>query len=316
MCKRFRLHAYLPIGILAITAFLLPSATFAATFYIDPSAASNGNGTQARPFNSWNSVSFQRGNTYLQKAGTTYPGFLLLISVQGTASLPVIIDSYGTGAAPIVTNVVLFDNSSYIIFRDFTVTRVPAYPSIVIRNGSTHITVNNNSITNAAASGIFLGGRGCNNLIWNNTIHDIADDGIVVDHGVCTNGNQTLIYGNTIYNIGIHGIELDGSFFIIKHNIIHDTGTTIGGASGIHLYGGGFQGTPPDGMGNNNLVLNNVVYHAHEPCIMMAMAFSPTSIHTIIRYIATLSSATMGWALICMILKITRCTTIRYLEMS
>ena len=39
---------------------------------------------------------------------------------------------------------------------------------------------------------------------------------------------------------------------------------TTGGASGIHLYGGGFQG-PPDAMGNNNLVLNNVVYHAHEP---------------------------------------------------
>jgi parallel beta-helix repeat protein len=265
MSKRLHPHAFLRIGVLAITAFLLPSATFAGTFYIDPSAASSGNGTSARPFNNWNLVSFQRGNTYLQKAGTTYPGFLLLYSVQGTASLPIIIDSYGTGAQPIIRNVVLFDNSSYITFQDFTVTSVPTYPSLVIRNGSTHITVNNNSITNAASSGIFLGGSGCNNVIENNTIHDVAADGIDVDQAVCTNWNQTLIKGNTIYNTGIHGIELDGNFFIINHNIIHDTGMITPGASGVHLYGGGFLGTRPDGMGNYNQVLNNVVYRAHEP---------------------------------------------------
>jgi parallel beta-helix repeat protein len=102
-------------------------------------------------------------------------------------------------------------------------------------------------------------------VIENNTIHDVPADGINVNQAVCTNGNQTLIQGNTIYNTGIHGIELDGNFFIINHNIIHDTGMTTPGASGVHLYGGGFLGTPPDGMGDNNLVLNNVVYHAHEP---------------------------------------------------
>jgi hypothetical protein len=80
MSKRCNLHALFLAGVLAIGVFLLPSATFAATFYIDPSAASNGNGTQASPFNDWNSVSFQRGNTYLQKAGTTYPGLLNLNS--------------------------------------------------------------------------------------------------------------------------------------------------------------------------------------------------------------------------------------------
>jgi hypothetical protein len=144
MSKRVHSHAFFLIGVFTIIAFLVPTATLAATFYIDPSAASNGNGTQARPFNSWNSVSFQSGNTYLQKAGTTYPGLLAFLSVQGTASLPIVIDSYGTGAAKIITNVVLFDNSSYIFFLDFTVTRVPTYPSLVIRNGSTHITVNNN----------------------------------------------------------------------------------------------------------------------------------------------------------------------------
>jgi parallel beta-helix repeat protein len=266
MSKRVHPHAFFLIGVLTIISFLLPSATIAATFYIDPSAPSNGTGTQASPFNNWNAVSFQRGNTYLQKAGTTYPGLLNITSVQGTASLPIIIASYGTGAPPIITNTVLFDNSSYIIFQDFTVTRVPTYPGIILRNGSTYIIVNNNSITDAAASGIYLGGSGCKNIIENNTIHDVAADGIVVT-GACTDGTQTFIYRNTIYNTGIHGIELDGNYFIIDYNIIHDSGMTTGGTSGIHLYGGGFQGTPPDGMGNYNWVLNNVVYHAHEPLL-------------------------------------------------
>jgi parallel beta-helix repeat protein len=265
MSKRIYPHAFLAIGILATSVFLLPSAASAATFYIDPSVASNGIGTSARPFNSWKSVSFQPGNTYLQKAGTTSSDLLALFSVQGTASLPVVIDSYGAGAPPVVTNVVLFDNSSYIIFQNFTVTSVQTYPSIILRNGSTHITVNNNSITNAAKSGIYLIGNGCNNVIAKNRIHDVAEDGIDIDQVVCTKGNETLIYGNTINDTGIHGIELDGSFFIIYYNIIHDSGRTSGGTSGIHVFGGGFQNGPADGMGNNNVVLNNVVYHAHEP---------------------------------------------------
>jgi parallel beta-helix repeat protein len=265
MSRQLHRHAFFLIGVLSMISLLRPSAALAATFYIDPSAASKGIGTQASPFNSWNSVWIQPGNTYLQKAGTSYPGILYITSVKGTASLPVIIDRYGTGAAPIVANTVSFDNSSYVTFQNFTVTVAGAYAGIAVEAGSTYIRVINNSITNGFGSGLFLGGSGCNNIIAYNTIHDVAADGIVITTISCTNGSQTLVYRNTIYNLGIHGIELDGNFFIIDYNIIHDTGMTTGGASGIHLYGGGFQGTPPDGMGNNNLVLNNVVYHAHEP---------------------------------------------------
>jgi hypothetical protein len=137
-----------------------------------------------------------------------------------------------------------------------------------------------------------------------------------VDKVVCTSGNQTLSYSNTIYNSGIHGIELDGNFFIISNNIIYDTGMTAAGASGIHLYGGGYQGTPPDGKGNYNLVLNNVVYHAHEHLYHDGNGIQLTSIHTTIKYITILSSATMEWALLCVILEITSCTAIRFLRMS
>jgi parallel beta-helix repeat protein len=54
-----------------------------ATYYIDPTAASLGNGTLASPFRSWASVTWAPGNTYLQKRGTTYAG-VFKIPLSGT----------------------------------------------------------------------------------------------------------------------------------------------------------------------------------------------------------------------------------------
>lgn len=45
-----------------------------ATYYIDPSAASNGIGTTASPFNTWTGVPVAAGNIYKQKRGTTWTG--------------------------------------------------------------------------------------------------------------------------------------------------------------------------------------------------------------------------------------------------
>lgn len=41
-------------------------------FYVDPSKGSNGTGTITNPYNTWTGISFQPGNTYLQKRGTTW----------------------------------------------------------------------------------------------------------------------------------------------------------------------------------------------------------------------------------------------------
>jgi hypothetical protein len=46
-----------------------------ATYYIDPSAPTNGTGTELSPWNSWSTVTWANGNTYLQKAGTTATSF-------------------------------------------------------------------------------------------------------------------------------------------------------------------------------------------------------------------------------------------------
>jgi hypothetical protein len=45
-----------------------------ATYYIDPSAGTNGTGTAASPFNTWTGVPVAAGNVYKQKRGTTWSG--------------------------------------------------------------------------------------------------------------------------------------------------------------------------------------------------------------------------------------------------
>ena len=66
------------------------------TIYIDPSAPTNGTGTQASPFNAWSAVSWVSGNSYLQRAGTTA---LATVSV-GAANVS--LGSYGEGGKPII----------------------------------------------------------------------------------------------------------------------------------------------------------------------------------------------------------------------
>jgi hypothetical protein len=83
-----------------------------ATYYIDPSAQSNGNGlSDTTPFDGWNHVTFTAGNTYLQKCGTEYSaaaptdGCVYVISANGDANTITTISSYGTGAKPILNGI-------------------------------------------------------------------------------------------------------------------------------------------------------------------------------------------------------------------
>lgn len=71
-----------------------------ATYYIDPSKSVNGDGSEESPFNTWASVSWSAGNSYLQKANTVaYEQ--ITIGASGTSSSPIYIGKYGTGKNPI-----------------------------------------------------------------------------------------------------------------------------------------------------------------------------------------------------------------------
>ena len=73
------------------------------TYFIDPSAAVNGSGTEASPFNVWTAVTWAAGNVYLQKAGTVYSA-QLAPSASGTSGNPITIGRYGDGENPIITH--------------------------------------------------------------------------------------------------------------------------------------------------------------------------------------------------------------------
>ena len=79
------------------------SQVFGATYYIDPTCTSSGDGTTTTcgthgPFKTWAEVSWAAGNTYLQKGGTTAREEIT-VGASGRAGNLVTIGSYGTGKA-------------------------------------------------------------------------------------------------------------------------------------------------------------------------------------------------------------------------
>src|SRR5271165_2252955 len=81
-----------------------PPPKGASSYYVDCSAATNGDGTQASPWNSLsgaNATIFGPGDQLLFKSGTACQGALSPVG-SGSSDSPIAIDGYGTGAQPII----------------------------------------------------------------------------------------------------------------------------------------------------------------------------------------------------------------------
>ncbi len=74
----------------------------AATYYIDPTAADDGDGSLSNPYNNWESVAWASGNTYLQKRDTEYCQ-TINVCASGTEDAWIVLDAYGSGAKPKLT---------------------------------------------------------------------------------------------------------------------------------------------------------------------------------------------------------------------
>jgi len=108
--KNFLLGNYLMRRILSPTIIfslllILLSAWpgWGATYYIDPTCPSSGDGTTTTcgthgPFKRWAEVTWAAGNTYSQKGGTTVYE-TIKVGASGTAGNVITINSYGTGKA-------------------------------------------------------------------------------------------------------------------------------------------------------------------------------------------------------------------------
>lgn len=76
---------------------------WSATFYIDPTCISSGNGTTTAcgpngPFKTWGEVSWAAGNTYSQRGGTTAYE-TITVGASGSAGKVITLNSYGTEKA-------------------------------------------------------------------------------------------------------------------------------------------------------------------------------------------------------------------------
>jgi len=209
-------------GRLALIAFLsaalLPAGASAATYYVDCSRGSNGNGSATNPWNALATVSnrpFAPGDTVLFQRGTTCNG-ALLFRRAGTAASRITIGATGAGAAPIINGAgnaaaVRLTNPSYVTVQDLEIANSARYG--LFATSSTTATVN---------------GLQLRNLV----VHDVtgsAMDGkatglVLVMPGVSgSRFNDVLIEGVTAYDtslwagILVHGEYLTGDRQWARH---------------------------------------------------------------------------------------------------
>ena len=96
--------------LLAVALLLSPQLARAATYYVDPTCETSGDGTTTAPgphgpFKAWGEITARNlwapGNTYSQKGGTTTRENIV-VGASGAPCKPITLNSYGTGKATII----------------------------------------------------------------------------------------------------------------------------------------------------------------------------------------------------------------------
>ena len=160
-----------------ILLILLAGNGWGATYYIDPTCATPGNGASGvcaggatDPFDQWSDVSWAAGNTYLQKSGTT-ASEAVSITTGGSVGNRVTIGIYGG------VNNAIIDNGG------------------LSANGLTLGSVNYVDISNISVNN-FTG----KNILFNNSTHDNT-----LTNCSSTGGGYAIYSGSTLYNYTISG---------------------------------------------------------------------------------------------------------------
>ena len=240
---------------LGVSILMATSARAANTaYYVDCSAATNGNGTQASPWNtlaSANALTYGPGDQILLKRGATCTGQQLApAGGAGVSGNPIIIDAYGTGNKPIIATNGVFEDSVKIYNMQY----------IEVRN----LELTNNASKGATRAGVHvvLNDYGTGNYyrITGMTIHNVKGDltnketGGIIFHvtGTVTQTkfNDVVIDGNTVYTVDRSGIFMWSSWscrteigetcspgpdwapkpftpwtnFVVRNNLVYDTG--------------------------------------------------------------------------------------------
>lgn len=193
------------------------------SIYIDPSAATNGTGTAASPYNTWTGVPVGAGYQYFQKRGTSWTGVFPTLSAGISSVTLNRVSSYynadgsddTTQPLPILN---LGDSAltvpSYTKVTNMDVRNnrasVAAYTPAILINGSGSEVSSNNVTTNLAGIGV---ADFSNVTISNNTITAATASGSTLMQAVYVNNTTAqstiAITGNTI-KLGTAGTSVRG----------------------------------------------------------------------------------------------------------
>jgi hypothetical protein len=216
---------------------------------VDCSAAINGTGTQASPWNTLASVSattFNPGDKLLFKRGMTYSGILEPLGSGSTAS-PIVIDAYGTGPQPIIdggmnTAAVQLTNQQGWEINNLEIVGGDVYGIYIAgttpNTAFTHFRLTNLNVHGAhfTSSGIDSGevfitignaGESFNDIVIDGvTAHDSqVFSGIYADAGVFATstspallGNNITIQNSTVYNVSGIGMTL----FVVSNGLMQN----------------------------------------------------------------------------------------------
>lgn len=143
------------------------------TFYIDPSANVNGDGSIESPFNSWDNVTWTAGNSYLQKAGTTFNGQISIGASGNSLQSRIYLGKYGTGALPKIEAVqygIFIAARQFLFIEDFEITNATDHGIYIRTSGSNieNITINRCIAHHNQNNGFFLDG-----VVLTATIKDV-----------------------------------------------------------------------------------------------------------------------------------------------
>ena len=259
-----------------------PTSAPPASYYVDCSAATNGNGTQVSPWNNLatvNARTFLPGDSLLFKRGTTCTGFFYFSSA-GTSSSRITIGAYGTGALPVIDGnfsqaAVELMNPSYVTMQDLEVINGRTWGILATTNVegiSTGLTLQNLVVHHVTGgsyqprsrkwTGLVVLAPGVVNLPQNDTDGGLQWTWVRLSHFENVLIDNVNAYDTTLWGgIFVWGMQLEGDTawknhaqdrtrrskdILIRNSTVHDT------------YGDGFAVY----LSDNVLMENNVVYRS------------------------------------------------------
>ena len=179
-----------------------------------------------------------------------------MVNARGTAEQPIQVKAADPAQPPTLAVAVDFQGAAHVKLSGVIVDGAQ-WGAVVIRRGSHHITVRGNTLRKAYMGVDISDGAGTGHRIIRNTIEDHQTHGIAIVEVNADPADKTVVADNIVRRNGHHGLEIHGSNYVIEGNTVSDSGLTLGGTSGIHLYSRELDGYCDDNVVRHNLSFNN-----------------------------------------------------------